>query len=158
MAIHPEQLAHKVRTDRRVMEVRAAITRTEHEIRGAKAALGELPTWALEDLMVRGEEKLRRLRESEAAAVAQAQRVAEAEYREQQVEMARKEAEPRLSHAASLLATVREILHEVLPIQEQARANGASVLYHFDKSSIDYFIPELTYQPGNGVWQLKRRG
>ena len=157
VALHPAKLQEAINTSVRVQKVRAAIAQTEHEISRAQEALQELPTWALQDLLSRGEEKLQRLRQSEAEAVAQAERIALAEHRERVVENCRAEAEPKLANAAVALANVRQILREVAVIEQKARAHGGQVMHEaFDENTIAYFLPQLEFLPSRGIWALKR--
>lgn len=157
MAIHPELIRDAINKDRRVMQTRAAIFRVKHELDQARTALKDLPAWALDDVLAKGEEKLARLRESEAEAVQSAERCFLIEHQARVVERCRAEAEPKLSHCAAMLQSLRSLLKEVAAIEREARANNGSVMAErFDESSIAFFIPQLEYHPSAGRWSLKR--
>ena len=147
----------KIKASLGVQHIRVQIQQAEADLERAHAALADLPAKVRFDMLSRQEEALERLYQREAKLVEQARKSAEWELRAEQIESLRMEAEPLLSRVSKCLTIVREELKRVARIEAEARANGGRVMSEaLDKSTIDYFVPSLTFQPERGTWLLKR--
>lgn len=156
-SLDESRLDSKIKASLGVQHIRIQIQEAEAELERAHAALADLPKSLRYDLLARQENALEELLQREAELLARARRTAEAELKDERVSDLRMEAEPLLRRAAKNLEIMKEDLAKVANIQAEARANGGSVMSEaFDKTSIDYFIPTLTFQKGRGTWLLHR--
>lgn len=151
------RIMSKIRASQDFQYLRQQIDKAEAELAQANQALSQLPTSILTDLLSKQEEALEALYQEEKELLAQARKRAERELQAEHVDSLRTEAMPLLGRAVNNLEFVRESLRKVVNIEAEARANGGSVMSEsIDVSSIDFFVPQLIYQPDRGTWLLKR--
>lgn len=140
-----------------VIDIRRRIVEAEAELEKGYAALDDLPRSLRCELMERHEQRLESLLQREQELIAQARRSAEAELRHERLESLRIEAAPLLERVEKNLVFIRESLSKVAAIEREARGLGGRVMTEaFDKASVDFFVPSLTYQPERCTWLLKR--
>lgn len=108
-------------------------------------------------MLAKHEEHLEELLQLEAQYVASVKESALRKLREEHVRRLHIEAAPLLERVKKNLGFVRESLTKVAAIEAEARAHHGSVMTErFNKSSIDYYVPKLTFEEARGTWLLKR--
>lgn len=156
-SLDESRIQSKIQSSLGVQHLRLQIEQAEADLERSHAALADLPRSVRLDLLSRQEEALEALLQREAKLVSQARQSSERELQAERVESLRIEAAPLLERAAKCLAIVREDLSRVVLIEAEARANRGRVMSDaFDKTSIAFHIPELTFEEGRGTWLLKR--
>jgi hypothetical protein len=151
------RISSKMKASLSVQHIRVQIQQAEAELERAHAALADMPKNLRYDLLARQENALEDLLQREAKLVAKARRTAEAELEAERVDDLRMEALPLLKRASQNLALMKEDLRKVAVIEAEARANGGSVMSEaFDRISIDFFIPTLSFDKARGTWAFKR--
>ena len=151
------RIASKIKASLGVQHIRVQIEQAEAELERAHAALSDLPQALRFDLLARQEEALEALYQREVKLREQARKTAEGELRAERLESLRIEAAPLLERCAKTLEILRTELAKVARIEADARANGGRIMSEaFDKSSIDFFIPVLTYEHARGSWLMRR--
>lgn len=156
-ALDKSRLESKINASLGVQHIRVQIEQAEAELERAHAALSDLPSSVRYELLERQEQALEALLQREQKLLAQARNTAEGELRAEQVENLRMEAAPLLQRCAKALEIVRQELTKVAQIEAEARANGGSVMSErFDRTTIDFFVPQLIHDQRRGTWTLKR--
>jgi hypothetical protein len=151
------RISSKIKASLGVQHIRVQIQEAEAELERAHAALADMPKSLRYDLLARQENALEDLLQREAKLLTQARRTAEAELKAERVDDLRMEALPLLKRASQNLALMKEDLQKVAAIEAEARANGGSVMSEaFDRTSIDFFIPTLSFDKARGTWAFKR--
>ncbi|MEB3167713.1 MAG: hypothetical protein VKK97_03175 [Synechococcaceae cyanobacterium] len=157
MDFDAKRIEASVNTSLGVIDIRRRIGAAEAELEKGYAALSDLPRSLRGELMERHEQRLESLLQREKELVAQARRTAEAELRRERLESLRIEAAPLLERVEKNLGFIRESLSKVAAIEREARGLGGRVMTEaFDKTTIDFFVPKLTYQRERSTWLLKR--
>ena len=152
------EIQERMRDSSDLRSIRSQIASAEAQLEQSHQALANMPKQVRDSLLIEQQTALNQLLERGERTEAQARYWAIEKIKKAYVETLKAEANPLLEKAAKAIETARNNLLKVAAIESAARANNGSVMMdRYDSTSVDFFLPMLTYQADRGTWQLKRR-
>jgi hypothetical protein len=157
LTLYEQEVTAEMQSCSDLRGIRAQIPRAEQELQQSNEALAGVPETVRRSLLQERQLLLEHLLERGEQINTQSRHFAIERLRKAYVETLNKEAYPLLEKAARAIETARNNLLKVAAIERDACANsGSEMTDRYDQSSVDYFMPSLTYQAERGTWQLNR--